>query len=119
MKVVVRTGDPVPVLLSPDAATSSTVGALAGGVTVDITDIVTNATTRWAKLPLMAGDVQLLRSGTQEAQFGYIAGENVVGELELPPPATIRIGLSVIYSRASANLAAKHGCRFFSIIGNV
>jgi hypothetical protein len=118
MKAVVRTGDPVHILLTPDPS-AALVGLLAGGVTVDIAEIIPGEANRWAKLPLYAGDMQILRSGTAQPLYGYCAADNFEGKLEPPAARRALIGFSVIYSRDAAQLAAKSGCRYFSVVGHV
>ena len=118
MNAVVVTGDPVPVVLNPGDSESSAIGRLAGGVTVDI-EVVTSGASFWAKLPLSAGSIELLSTGSTEQLYGYVAGAHFVGGLEPARTTSIRLGVSVVFSEDSAIQAAQKGCRFFSVINNV
>ena len=118
MKAVIKAGEPVPVLLTPDTTAGAVVGLVPGGSTVEVAEVITGEQSLWAKLVLFAGDIQLLRSDTRQPLFGYIAAQYIVGGLETAE-TQVRVGLSVIYQRDSANLAVQAGCRFFSIIGHV
>jgi hypothetical protein len=119
MNVVIRADTHAPVVLSPDAA-SEPVGALPAGITVQNAELVDGATGRWAKLPLYAGDRPLLRAGTSDALYGYIAAQYIVGALQPQPAPTalVKVGVSVIFQREAAMNAAQAGCRFFCIIAN-
>jgi len=104
--------------LSPDPASRRLLGFVPGGVALDVADVVTNASGKWAKLSLTVGGSQLFQSSAQDSLFAYITAEAFVDALEPPAVKPIKVGLSVIYNTEAAIRAGNLGCRFFSIVGH-
>ncbi len=109
----------MPVRLQPDPVSGAVIGQLTGGMAVEVADVVATSSSKWAKLKLAAGGVDLMQVKVQDAVAGYVSAEHFVDALEPPPAPAVKIGLSVIYNADAAFKAANLGCRFFSIVGNV
>ncbi len=117
MNAVVKSGNPVPVVIYPDTPTK-VLGSLPGGSTVEVEDVITDNTRRWGQIALSASGQQLLQPNSTRLLYGYVMADNFVGGLLPATPTNTKLGLAVIYSETAAFQAAQVGCRFFSIINN-